>query len=251
LASATVSGLVSTASQAFAGIKTFTSELAASAGVLTTFIRAAGASLVLRSSLGAGAADKCVVVGTSETDGAVNASAKVWVAATGVGGTQVDQAWVDKAGIGLPNAWRLDQSAAQFRITNGANVFATWLAAGGKLRLPWGLELTDSAQTYYSIIISGDNGRIDQLGTDSSGAPGAATINKPSGKSALAAAATTVTITNSLIASGDQVHVTWHGDLGTQSKIPYVTTALGSFTVTVGTAPAGAVAFCWTVSKRI
>lgn len=93
--------------------------------------------------------------------------------------------------------------------------------------------------------------RIDVLGGDSSASPGNATINKPTGKSAIASGATSVTITNSNVAAGDQVFITWHGDLGTQSKIPWVTTAAGSFTVNVGTAPGSAVAFCWVVSKRI
>ena len=101
------------------------------------------------------------------------------------------------------------------------------------------------------VALVSANGRIDQSGTDSSGTPGNATINKPIGKSAIASGATTVTITNSLVAAGDHVDITWHGDLGAQSKIPWVTTAAGSFTVNVGTAPGSAVAFCWRVSKRI
>ncbi len=118
-----------------------------------------------------------------------------------------------------------------------------------------GAFCTAVASTPVEKAVVRKSGRIDQLGTDSSGTPGSRTganaINKPTGKSAIASGQTTCQIDNALVAAGDQVHITWHGDLGTQSKVPWVTTAAGSFTVNVGTAPGSNVAFCWTVQKRL
>ena len=44
--------------------------------------------------------------------------------------------------------------------------------------------------------------KVNISGTDSTGSPGAATINKPAGKSAIAAGASSVTITNSQVVAG-------------------------------------------------
>lgn len=90
-ASQTVAGVVDLAAQTFAGVKTFAAEAVFSAGLVTSLVRAAAASLVLRSSLGAGASDECVVIGTSETDGGTHTDAKVLVIKQGIGGTPVER----------------------------------------------------------------------------------------------------------------------------------------------------------------
>jgi len=95
------------------------------------------------------------------------------------------------------------------------------------------------------------SGRIDQAGADSSGTPGDATINKPIGKSAIASGATSVTINNSLVSPGDLVFITWLGDLGTQSRTPWVEVADEKFIVRVWNAPSTAVPFCWEVKRLI
>lgn len=94
----------------------------------------------------------------------------------------------------------------------------------------------------------GSSGRIDQLGSDSSASAGAATINLPTGKSAIASGATSVRITNSLVATGDQVLVTPHGNMGAQW---WVETGSGFFDLVVASAVGANVPFCWAVQKRL
>lgn len=201
---------------------------------------------------GTGASDVGVKIGTSTADASVNASAKIASFRTGIGGTEVEKAYVAKDG-GL---WNTNGRLGSF---SSANVYV-WCDSGAArlvytttvLEVLSGvMQLFDGSAYSWKVT----NGRVDQSGTDSSGTPGSRTganaINKPTGKSAIASGQTTCQIDNSLVAAGDQVHITWHGDLGTQSKIPWVTTAAGSFTVNVGTAPGSAVAFCWTIQKRL
>lgn len=127
-----VSGLVSIASQTFAGAKTFTSALIASAGIQLAS---------LWNTNGGSASDVCVKVGTNLSDGSVNATAKLLQVSTGIGGTEVPKWYVDKTGsagpttdliktrIGSNNAW-LQSSASgtvvtcgtYFEIVQGANI---------------------------------------------------------------------------------------------------------------------------------
>lgn len=93
LATSLVSGLVSIAAQTFAGVKTFTSALIASAGIQV-------ASLF--NTNGTGASDVGVKVGFSTPDGSVNSAAKPLSVRTGIGGTEVEKLWCDKDG-GLNN----------------------------------------------------------------------------------------------------------------------------------------------------
>lgn len=202
---------------------------------------------------GTGASDVGVKVGVSTADASVNTGATLWAAYTGIGGTEVQKLRVAKDG-GL---WNVNGRLGSF---SSANVYV-WCDSGAArlvyastvLEVVSGTMQLFDGSAYSFKVVSG--GRLDQSGTDSSGTPGSRTganaINKPTGKSAIASGQATCQIDNSLVAAGDQVHITWHGDLGTQSKIPWVTTAAGSFTVNVGTAPASNVAFCWTVQKRL
>lgn len=248
---------VGTAIHRFANL--VTSALATLQSVLTNLVYATGATLVLRSSLGAGSSDIAVKVGTSETDGTVNTSARLFSACTGIGGTEVERAYVNKTSFNLVGHLSSSRFGLEERTGGASSQMAFRVAAitpmafdisSGAVWVHYALRFFNAAGTVEVAQID-TNGELRQSGTDSSGSPGAATINKPTGKSAIASGATSVVITNSLVAAGDQVFITWHGDLGTQSKIPWVTTAAGSFTVNVGTAPGSAVAFCWSVSKRI
>lgn len=85
--------------------------------------------------------------------------------------------------------------------------------------------------------------------TDSSGSPGAATINKASGISAIATGASTVVITNNQVTATSRVLITNTSANATCTGAPWiVTVAAGSFTVT---APANctvaAATFAWFV----
>jgi hypothetical protein len=83
--------------------------------------------------------------------------------------------------------------------------------------------------------------------TDSTGSPGNATIDKPSGKSAVASGASTCVVTNSTCKSTSNVIITPLSSLSACGITEYyVTPADGSFTVTVDAASADW-SFCWLV----
>lgn len=112
--------MMSTLAQTFAGAKTFAYLLTASVGVLTSLVRAAAASLVLRSDVGALSTDVAVKVGTSVSDGSVHASAKVLAAFAGLGGTEVEKFSVLKDGT-MRNAggmWRGSSASAGYFFVN-------------------------------------------------------------------------------------------------------------------------------------
>lgn len=95
---------------------------------------------------------------------------------------------------------------------------------------------------------------IDQAGKlvhptagNSTGTPGNATLNTPSGRSAFAAAAATCVITNSLVSATSQVYVAVQTADATLTFIKSVVPAAGSFTVTANAAATGTTNFCWFV----
>jgi hypothetical protein len=79
--------------------------------------------------------------------------------------------------------------------------------------------------------------------TDASGTPGNATINTPRGRCAIAAAASSVTITNSLCKTTSAVGVTINQAAtdATLTSLLRVQTANGSFTITGNAAATAAV----------
>ena len=261
-ASSTVRGLINTLAQTFAGVKTFLAAAVFSAGVQLG---------LLFNTNGSGSSDVVVKAGTSLADGSVNAAAKLWSLRSGLnGGTEVESVYMQKNAIvfargtssvirwdnGGPNSWQIEATPGAGFLRMGNNLvqyFGLRLSDGYGVS-SYGFEVNNTSftQAYFRVGGLGASlGRIDQFGSDTTGTPGNATSNSAIGRSAIAGGNTTVTITNSLVAAGDHVDITWHGDLGTQSKIPWVSTAAGSFTVNVGTAPAGAVNFCWRVAKRL
>jgi hypothetical protein len=81
------------------------------------------------------------------------------------------------------------------------------------------------------------DGKMVMQTTDSSGTPGNVTINKPSGKAAIASGASTVTVTNSLVTASSIVLIqpqNLDGSLLDYEVVP----AAGSFTVTGNSAAA-------------
>lgn len=257
LASGAVSGLLTGLAQAISGVKTFAETIIASAGIQVGS---------LFNTNGTGSTDVGVKIGVSPSDGSVNGSAKLASFRTGIGGTEVEAAHFLKSALVFPktfaikwdalggNSWQIEASpdgggSGVMRFGNNASRYMALRFSDGYTESSFGFEVNPTTTAAVAKLWGSANpGRFDQSGTDSTGTPGAATINKPTGISAIAAAVTTVVITNSLVTATSRVLITWHGDLGTQSKIPWVTRAAGSFTVNVGTAPAGAVSFSWEVS---
>lgn len=260
-ASDVAAGAVTTGDQTLGGAastKTFASLVATVLATLTetvtNLVRAVGASLVLRSDAGALASDVAVKVGTSVADGSVHASAKVLSVSTGLGGTEVEKLSINKAGT-LTVAGNI-AATGQYFIGGSTTGFDGVRVYSGNVRIS---TLENSIFVSNSNVQvgggfgavqrwEGSTGKILIAGSDSSGTPGAATINKPTGKSAVASGATSVRITNSLVAAGDQVHVTMHGDCGQRH---WVTTGAGYFDLNLAGAATADTAFCWAVAKRI
>jgi len=255
-ASATQRGFLNTLSQVVAGAKTFLSTIIASAGIQV-------ASLF--NTNGTGSTDVGVRVGVSTADGSVNASAKLLSVRTGIGATEVEYIFARKSELtfwgpavtlvkwdnGGANQWQMRASpTTNFSI--GINASAEYLklrASDGFISTDFGIAVGDGSfgsNASYLRIAAG-SARIDQWGTDSTGSPGAATINKPTGKSAIASGASTVVITNSLVATTSRVMVTFHGDHGAARW--WVVVGAGSFTVTLSAAASANTSFSWEVSN--
>lgn len=231
-----------------------TSALATLQSVLTNLVYATGATLVLRSSLGASASDVGVKLGSSETDTNANNSTKLISVRTGLGGTEVEKAYIDKTGkfaclaeVSFGRILR-DTSALGLWGVSGAGNGQTIATFESLNNLTSGslLKLNNFGTTRFSV---GVDGAIGLRGSDSSGTPGNATLSVPQGKSAIASGATSVRVTNTMVAAGDQVFITWHGDHGQARS--WVTTGAGFFDVTLNAAASANTSFCWAVSKRI
>ena len=76
-------------------------------------------------------------------------------------------------------------------------------------------------------------------GDDQTGTPGAATINKPIGRVAVAAAASSVVVTNALVAADSFVQPVLQTVDGTCTQILSCVPGAGSFTITMNAACTG------------
>lgn len=85
--------------------------------------------------------------------------------------------------------------------------------------------------------------------TDLSGTPGAAVINKPSGRAAIAIGSSTVTITCNVVAAGDQVIVTGLGRDATCRDLVVDSVGGGSFVVSGSAVATAATKFMFLVIK--
>lgn len=262
-ASATVRGFMSTLAQTFAGPKTFLARIVATLGITS-----GAARLDLRSDLGAGSTDVATVAGSTVADGTVNASARLFSVRTGLGGTEVEHVLVRKGEVvfsrpsgatvlkwdnGGANSWQIEGTPGGSFLRMGNNLvqyFGLRFADGFGVS-SYGLEVNNTSftQAYFKVGgVSNGFGRIDQFGTDSSGSPGAATIDRPTGKSAIAAGTASVVITNSLVTAASRVLITPHARDATCKELIAVPAA-GSFTVSGTAAALAALPFSWEVSN--
>lgn len=97
----------------------------------------------------------------------------------------------------------------------------------------------------------GGTGRMSQPGTDSTGTPGAATIDKPVGRSSIAAGAATVTITNALVTAASLVFIQPLARDATGLLPAVTTTGAGSFIVTTAGNCTANLPFNWRVIEPI
>jgi hypothetical protein len=85
--------------------------------------------------------------------------------------------------------------------------------------------------------------------TDSSGTPGNVTNNSASGRAAIAAAATSVVITNSSVAATDEIFLQLRSADATATIIRVTAQGAGTFTVTANAAATAATSFSFFVVK--
>lgn len=244
-------GGVSTVAQTFGGAKTLSGAIlngiTTIAEAVTSLVRAAAATLVLRSSLGAGSSDVATKLGTSETDAGTHATAKLLSVRTGLGGTEVEKFYITKtlAYFGGGGLWSLDNTVAGgLGVKTGATPVLAFLTSG-VTRSAYGFDVNPTFGAFLSLQLHAD-GRVNQRGTDSSASPGAATADRPIGKNAIAAAASSVTITNSLVTTASVILITPHARDATCKELIAVPAA-GSFTVSGSAAATAAVPFSWEV----
>jgi hypothetical protein len=95
--------------------------------------------------------------------------------------------------------------------------------------------------------IDGATGKITLDATDSSGTPGAATVNKPSGQAAIAAAAASVVITNSTISATSIVIPVLQAVDATCTAIKAAVPGAGTVTIHVNAACTGNTKVGWVV----
>jgi hypothetical protein len=233
--------------------------------------------MTMRGSTGAGASDVAVKLGTSVADASVNTAAKLCGVYAGIGGTEVLKAYVSAQGgiwsLGAPNnSSNLTGARPAAMGSYNANIVAAalWLnsdtptvsnyvigaTSSGGLGMVAGTNINAPTGSQTAFIFGGNgvsvativaSGRLDQSGTDSTGTPGAATINKPIGKSAIAAAASSVVITNSLVTATSHIIITPHAR-DTTCKELIAVPAAGLFTVSGSANATAALPFSWRVS---
>jgi hypothetical protein len=250
-ASGTVRGLVNLVAQTFAGAKTFLSTIIASAGIQVA---------TLFNTNGGSSSDVGVKVGVSTADGSVNASAELLRIATGLTGTEVRRAFFTKTGLsfwgagfsalkwdnGTPGvSWQIEAQPGTgvLRFGNNTSTYFGLRYSDGFAVSEFGYEVSAAGTTFLKTR----SGALDQWGTDTSGSPGNATINKPSGKSAIASGVSTVRITNSLVSTASRVMVTWHGDHGAARW--WAPPGAGFFDVVLSANATANTSFSWGVSN--
>jgi hypothetical protein len=136
-------------------------------------------------------------------------------------------------------------------LNSGAASACSWARTGGASAVA---DAASGSNCSMTITPSGTGdwnlgaGRIGLQSTDSTGSPGAATINKASGRSAVAAGAGAVTITNSKVAATSNIQVTPLTATTTDCADWYVSAvAAGSFTLTCPSGNVAAWSFMWVV----
>ena len=106
---------------------------------------------------------------------------------------------------------------------------------------------TGTITTDGNLTLNGASSKVTLPTTDSSGTPGNATIDKPSGRSAIAAGASSCQVTNSLVAASSRVFISTRTRDAT-GLLPLVTTVgVGSFTVTTSANCTANLVFDWLV----
>lgn len=218
------------------------------AEAVTSLVRAVGVSLVLRSDRGALSADVAVKIGTSVSDGSTHATSEIAGVYTGLGGSEVKVAGFQKQALVFPrtfalkwdngggNSWQIEATpngggSGVMRFGNNGSRYMALRFVDGYTETSFGFEVNPTGSAPVTKLWGSLNpGRIDQAGTDASGSPGAVTIHKPIGKAAIAAGASSVVITNSMVSAGMHCIISPHARDATCKELIAVCSA-GAITV--------------------
>lgn len=242
LAGAGASGAVSSSAQTFEGQKTFTSSIIGSAGAQLGSIW---------NTNGTGSSDVGVKLGFSTADASVHASAKLLSIRTGIGGTETERFYFTKDlfYLGGGGLWSInpEASSALYVRTGVANIAA--FTSSGIFRSAYGFDLNPGFGAFLSFQVQ-SSGMVNQRGTDSTGTPGAATIDRPTGKSSIAAGASSVIITNNLVTTGTHIVFSQHAR-DTTCKELIVTAGSGFFTISGNGNATAAIPCSWRIATML
>jgi hypothetical protein len=217
---------------------------------------------IVRSGLGSGASDVCVLVGTGTADATVNGSAKLVSVRTGIGGTQVEKAYFRKAGslvvgadtatpVCLGSATDLANIADGFKYNAGASeigVYSSNNATFLGINLGTGGARSSGAFTSGGVV-TGTGFAVSTAPplTAATGTPGATvTQNADKGRITVPSGATSVVVTNSAVGANSFVGLEWESLPSVTHSIAY---AAGSFTVTFSAALGSSLTFRYFVVR--
>lgn len=242
-ANATSIGAVTlSGSQTITGAKTFSAGLISTTGAFSGLISSSVASGSSAITLTQGArfffSGSAFMAGDGTTASQINVSGSSLAPFTD-NSTALGLATKRWSGIYVQNI--LDGAGAS-RINTGSSIttITSTIASTGSVvaniinnssTLSAGDTLLDVRNNGSSRFKIGYAGNLTLDTTDSTASPGAATINKPTGKSSVANGAASVVITNSLVTTASSVSLTPMGYTANCEGV-YVTVAAGSFTVT-------------------
>lgn len=131
--------------------------------------------------------------------------------------------------IATTEQWRAGYDASNYyNATVGSTGIVTFDAAGSAASFVFNKKVTIGVSLFMDTIVT------------AGGTTGNQTINKPSGTVNIAAAGTTVTVTNSLVTANSIVHAVLRTNDGT-AWIKNVVPGVGSFVINLGTAATGEV----------
>ncbi|HEY1086485.1 MAG TPA: hypothetical protein VGE37_02280 [Archangium sp.] len=240
-----VAGVVTATAQVIDGVKTFASTIIASAGVQVGS---------LFNTNGTSASDVGVKLGVSTTDGSVNASARLAQISTGIGGTETARYyWTkDTMYLGGGGLWSVTLESAGAHSWKTGSTTVAQLTSAGIMRSGYGFDLNPAFGAFLSFQVQ-SSGLVNQRGTDSTSTPGAATIDRPTGISAVLGGQSSVVITNSLVTASSHIEITPMENAGNNAEFRNfkVKAAAGSFTVTVSSSVTNAWPFSWRVATLL
>lgn len=122
-----------------------------------------------------------------------------------------------------------------------------YLYSDGAYAISNGEFIASSLRVPGAAWLAASTGKMSMTAGNSTGSPGNATLNTPTGRSAFAAAASAVTVTNSLVSATSIVLPVLQTVDGTLTQILTCVPASGSFTCTGNATATGTTNFGWMV----